>query len=59
LVGPVGVVEVLVLAQRVEQVLLVPDQRSLEKLTAAAVNPALHDRVHVRPEGLVVDRVGD
>jgi hypothetical protein len=47
-VGSVGVVEVLLLVQRVEQVLPVPDQRSVEKFTAAAADPALHDRVHPR-----------
>jgi hypothetical protein len=34
--------------QGVEQVLLVPDQCSVEEFTAAAVDPALRDRVHPR-----------
>jgi hypothetical protein len=39
--------------------LLVPDEGVVEEFVAAALDPAFHDRVHVRPEGLVVDRVGD
>ena len=46
--GSVGVVEPLVLAQGVEQVLLVPDQRSVEEFAAATADPALHDGVHPR-----------
>jgi hypothetical protein len=48
LVRPVRVVELLELAQRVEQVRLVPDQGPVEQLTAAGLHPALHDRVGLR-----------
>jgi len=47
-VGPVGVVEVLVLAQDGHQVPLIPDQGPVQQLTAAAANPAFHDRIHAR-----------
>jgi hypothetical protein len=44
-VWPVPVVEVLELAQGVEQVLLVPDQGPVEQLAATGQHPSLHDRV--------------
>jgi hypothetical protein len=46
LVGPMRVVELLVLVQGVEQVPLVPDQRAVKQFAAAALDPAFHDRVH-------------
>ena len=42
------VVELLVLAQGVEQVLLVPDEGAVEEFASAAADPAFHDRVHAR-----------
>jgi hypothetical protein len=48
-VGPVLVVMALVLAEDVQQVALVPDQRPVEEFAAAAAGPPLHDRV--RPRG--------
>ena len=48
LVRAVGVVELLELAQGVEQVPLVPDQGPVEKLAAAGLHPSLHERVHSR-----------
>jgi hypothetical protein len=47
-VRPVGVVEVLVLAQHGHQVALVPDQGPVQQLAPAAADPAFHDRVHSR-----------
>jgi hypothetical protein len=47
-VRAVGVVELLELAQGVEQVPLVPDQGPVEKLAAAGLYPSLHERVHSR-----------
>ena len=46
LVRPVGVAELLELAQGVQQVRLIPDQGPVEQLAAAGLHPALHDRVH-------------
>jgi hypothetical protein len=45
---PVGVVELLELAQCVQQVPLVPDQGPVEQLAPAGLHPSLHDRVHSR-----------
>ena len=45
LVRPVGVVELLELAQGVEQVRLVPDQGPVEQLAAAGLHPSLHECV--------------
>jgi hypothetical protein len=42
------VVEVLELAQAVQQVGLVPDQSAVEQFAAAGLDPPLHDRVHAR-----------
>jgi hypothetical protein len=47
-VRPVGVVEVLVLAQDGHQVALVPDQGPVQQLTPAGADPAFHDGVHSR-----------
>jgi hypothetical protein len=47
-VRPVGVVEVLVLAQHGYQVVLVPDQRPVQQLASAAADPPLDDRIHPR-----------
>jgi hypothetical protein len=47
-VGAVFVIALLVLTQNVEQVGAVPDQGAVQQLPAAAVDPALHDRVHPR-----------
>jgi hypothetical protein len=44
----VGVVEVLVLAQDGHQVALVPDQGPVQQFSAAAADPAFHDRIHLR-----------
>jgi hypothetical protein len=44
-VRPVGVIEILVLAKDDHQVPLVPGQRPVEQLLAAAADPALHDRI--------------
>jgi hypothetical protein len=43
-----GVVELLELAQRVQQVPLVPDQGPVEQLAPAGLHPPFHDRVHSR-----------
>ena len=48
LVGPVAVIELLELAQGVQQMPLIPDQGPVEQLAAAGQHPALHDRVHSR-----------
>jgi hypothetical protein len=40
------VVETFELAKGVEQVSLVPDQHSVQQLTAARLHPPFHDRVH-------------
>src|ERR1700749_3912961 len=45
LVRPVGIVELLELAQGVQQVRLVPDQGPVKQLAAAGLHPALHDRI--------------
>jgi len=47
-VRPVGVIEVLVLAQDGHQVALVPDQGTIQQLTPARADPAFHNRVHSR-----------
>jgi hypothetical protein len=44
-VGPVLVIEVLELPERVQEVALVPDERPVQQLTPAAADPAFHDRV--------------
>ena len=45
-VGPMFVVVPLVLAQRVQEVALVPDQCAVEQFAAAGLDPPFHDRVH-------------
>src|ERR1700692_4010966 len=45
---PVCVVELLELAQCVEQVPLVPDQGAVEQFAAAGLHPPVHDRIHSR-----------
>ena len=45
LVRPVAVVEVLELAQGMDQVALVPDQRPIQQLASAGLHPPLHDRL--------------
>ena len=45
--GAVSVVELLVLGQRVQQVVLVPGQCAVQQVAAAGPFPAFHDRVHV------------
>src|SRR5437773_1947607 len=42
------IVELLELAQRVDQVSLVPDQRAVQQFAAAGLYPPFHDRVHAR-----------
>jgi hypothetical protein len=46
LVRSVSVVEDFVLAQRVQQVSLIENQRPVEQFAAAGPHPALHHRVH-------------
>jgi len=46
LVRPMGVVELLILVQGVEQVSLIPDESAVEQFVAAGLYPAFHDRVH-------------
>jgi hypothetical protein len=41
----VAVIELLELAQGVQQMPLIPDQGPVEQLAAAGQHPALHDRV--------------
>jgi hypothetical protein len=48
LMRPMPVVEVLELAQGVEQMVLVPDQGPIQELSPAVQHPAFHDRVHAR-----------
>ena len=48
LMGAMGVVEPLELAQGVEQVPLVPDQRAVQELATAGLHPPFHDRIHSR-----------
>ncbi len=45
---PVFVIEGFELAQRVQKVVLVPDQRSVQQFAPAGLDPALHDRIHAR-----------
>jgi hypothetical protein len=47
-VRPVGVAEILVLAQDGYQVPPIPDQGPVKQLTTAAADPAFHDRIHAR-----------
>src|SRR3954451_11773686 len=44
LMWTVHVVEPLVLPQRMQQMLLVPDQRAVQQFAAAGPHPAFHDR---------------
>ena len=44
-VGPVLVVEVLELPQRMQEMTLVPDERAVQELVAAGLYPSFHDRV--------------
>jgi hypothetical protein len=48
LMGSMGVVERLEPPQSVAEVVLVPDQRAVQKLTPAPLHPPLHNRVHSR-----------
>ena len=45
LAGPVAVVEAFEVVERMQQMLLVPDQGSVEEFAAAGPDPAFHDRV--------------
>jgi hypothetical protein len=45
LMGPVSVVEVFELAQRVKQMPLVPDQGAVQELAPAGLHPAFHERI--------------
>jgi hypothetical protein len=47
-VGVVLVVALLELAQDVQEVALVPVQRSIEQFAAAGLYPSFHNRVHSR-----------
>jgi hypothetical protein len=49
------VVEGLELAERAEEVALVPDQRSVEEFVPAGLYPALHDGVHARDADTAFD----
>ena len=44
--GPVAVVVPFVFAKGVHEVGLVPDERAVEQLMSAGLDPAFHDRVH-------------
>jgi hypothetical protein len=48
LMRPVLVVERLELAQGMQEMALVPDQRAVQQLSPAGLHPPLHDRVHPR-----------
>jgi hypothetical protein len=45
---PVLVVEGFELAQSVQKVVLVPDQRPVQQFASAGLDPSLHDRIHAR-----------
>jgi len=46
--GPVLIVEVLELPQRLHEVALIPDERAVQQLVSACLHPAFHDRIHPR-----------
>src|SRR5258706_12194693 len=46
LMRSMAVVEVFEFVQRAQEVLLVPDQGSVQQFVAAGANPAFHDRIH-------------
>ena len=46
--GPVLIVEVLELPQRLKKVALIPDERAVQQFVSACLHPAFHDRVHPR-----------
>ena len=46
--GPVLIVEVLELPQRLHAVALIPDERAVQQLVPACLHPAFHDRIHPR-----------
>lgn len=48
LVRPVLVIERLELAQGVQEMELVPDQRTIQQLSPAGLHPPLHEPVHAR-----------
>ena len=41
--GPVPIVEVLELPQRLQEVALIPDERAVQQLVPACLHPASHD----------------
>ncbi|GAA3572893.1 hypothetical protein GCM10022419_062230 [Nonomuraea rosea] len=45
---PVFVIEGFELAQRVQKVVLVPDQRPVQQFAPTGLDPSLHDRIHAR-----------
>src|SRR5690348_14911741 len=47
-VGPVLVVEVLELPQRMQEGMLIPDERAVQQLVTACLHPSFHDRIHPR-----------
>src|SRR5690242_17726063 len=47
-VRPVLVVEVLELPQRMQEVMLIPDERAVQQLVTACLHPSFHDRIHPR-----------
>jgi hypothetical protein len=57
-VRPVRVVEVLVLAQHDHQMPLIPDQGPVQELTAAAADPAFHDRVGPHRQQHLIQMIG-
>lgn len=46
---------VLVFAQGLQEVRLVPDERAVEQLMSAGLDPLFHDRVHSRDSVMVAD----
>ena len=46
--GPVLSVEVLELPQRMQEVMLIPDERAVQQLVTACLHPSFHDRIHPR-----------
>ena len=46
--GPVLIVEVLELPERMQKVALIPDERAVQKLVPTSLDPAFHDRIHPR-----------
>lgn len=45
-VGPVLVAGVPGLPQRMQEVMLIPDERAVQQFASAGLDPAFHDRIH-------------